>query len=203
MAWARPAFAPFPDIDIFAMKPIGRNRIASLAFLALGAGLVALSFLDSGSGIYEISRGKTVIGDALAPVVACAFILVGAILDALQGGKEHSLDRAGLVNLGWTLIVILAGLAAMRWAGPLAVDLALSPGMQGEGLEYRTLRDTPPWKYIGFFLGSALIIGALIARSEGRPRPRHLGLGALAALCMIAIYDLPFDDLLLPPNGDV
>ena len=190
------------------METIGRNRIASLAFFVLGAGLLALSLLDSGSGIYEISRRKVVIGDALAPVVACAFILIGTILDAVKGGKDHSLDRTGLVNLGWILAVILIGLALMRWAGPLAVDLAGAIGIEGgikgeQTLEYRTLRNTPPWKYIGFFLGSTLIIGALIARSERHLQPRHLWLGALAALCLIAVYDLPFDDLLLPPNGDV
>ncbi|MBF2759032.1 MAG: hypothetical protein ISN28_01985 [Ectothiorhodospiraceae bacterium AqS1] len=194
------------------MKPIGRNRIVSLVFLALGAGLLALSLLDSGSGIYELSRRKVVIGDALAPVVACAFIIVGALLDAVKGGKDHGLDRTGLANLGWMLAAILAGLVLMRWAGPLTVDLATTLGFAGENasgsdgkqvIEYRTLRNTPPWKYIGFFLGSALIIGALIARSERRLRPRHLWLGAFAALCLIALYDLPFDDLLLPPNGDV
>jgi hypothetical protein len=27
--------------------------------------------------------------------------------------------------------------------------------------------------------------------------------GALVVLALVAIFDLPFDDLLLPPNGDV
>ena len=27
--------------------------------------------------------------------------------------------------------------------------------------------------------------------------------GVLAIILMIALFDLPFDDLLLPPNGDV
>ena len=47
------------------------------------------------------------------------------------------------------------------------------------------------------------LVAGLIALIEGRLRPRTLLIGALAALALIVLYDLPFEDLQLPPNGDV
>jgi hypothetical protein len=32
---------------------------------------------------------------------------------------------------------------------------------------------------------------------------QYLAIGLIAALCMALFYDLPFEDLQLPPNGDV
>jgi len=99
------------------------------------------------------------------------------------------------------LIALLGGLARvllmMRWAGPLASWVA------GSEAEYRLLRTTAPWKWIGFALGGVTLVTGTIAAIERRLTLRAwlIGIGAVALL--IAVFDLPFDDLLLPPNGDV
>ena len=69
--------------------------------------------------------------------------------------------------------------------------------------DYRPLRDEIPWKYVGFVCGGGLLIFALIALVERRLRPVRLVLAFAFALALALIYDLPFEDLLLPPNGDV
>ncbi len=83
----------------------------------------------------------------------------------------------------------------MRFAGPLAAAFTESG--------YRPLRDTIPWKYIGFIAGGTCLVAGLKALVEGRVTMRGVVIGLAACLVLIALYDLPFDDLLLPPNGDV
>ena len=85
----------------------------------------------------------------------------------------------------------------MRWLGPLAVELF---GAEGS---YRALRDTAPWKHLGFVAGGTLLVAGLMALVEGRLTMRGVVIGLLATFALILLYDLPFDDLLLPPNGDV
>ena len=83
----------------------------------------------------------------------------------------------------------------MRWAGPISAHLF--------GEDYRSLRDTVPWKYIGYFSGGILMIFGLISMMEGRMRWRTLIISILAVVFLIIVYDLPFENLLLPPNGDL
>ena len=65
------------------------------------------------------------------------------------------------------------------------------------------LRDTIPWKHIGYFIGGVVLIAGLIAQVESRLSVVSVGVAILATIILILIYDFPFDDLLLPPNGDV
>jgi len=46
-------------------------------------------------------------------------------------------------------------------------------------------------------------VTGLIGLVEGRITMRGVVIGLGSAIVFIIIYDLPFDDLLLPPNGDV
>ena len=94
------------------------------------------------------------------------------------------------------LLMALLGLsmAAMRWAGPIVTHLFQA--------DYRSLRATFPWKYIGYFLGGIAMIFGLIGMMEHRLRWRILIISIVAVLVMILIYDVPFENLLLPPNGD-
>ena len=97
------------------------------------------------------------------------------------------------------LIGVLAfSFAIMRWAGPLAHQL-----FGAEDQTYRMLRDTAPWKFIGFFIGGAGLITALISTIERRLSWRAALISALATAALILVYDVPFDVLILPPNGDV
>ena len=89
--------------------------------------------------------------------------------------------------------------AVVRLAGPLAAELTVG--------DYRPLRDEPPWKYIGFVCGGGLLIFGLMSLVERRLSLARLALAfavaVAVALALALAHDLPFEDLLLPPNGDV
>ena len=89
----------------------------------------------------------------------------------------------------------------MRWAGPLPCGAA--------GCLARRVPDTascatrPHGNTLGFILGGSTLVGAFICLASQKIRARFFLIGLAAAVAMIVLYDLPFDDLLLPPNGDV
>ncbi|MEM6825256.1 MAG: hypothetical protein AAGB18_02235 [Pseudomonadota bacterium] len=174
----------------------------SLAILAIVGALLALAVwipADSASGLIETVRRQTRVGDALGPTVAAGFILLGGILVLLR--PVPSTARVVLGNLRYLAVLILGFaicIGLMRWTGPLAV-LA----MADETETYRNLRDTVPWKYLGFLAGGWLLVFSMISLGARRISGRAAFLALLACLALIAVYDLPFDDLLLPPNGDV
>ena len=67
--------------------------------------------------------------------------------------------------------------------------------------EYRLLIDTVPYKYIGFACGGFLMVFGLISWVEGRPSRKAAMIAIGAVIALIIVYDVPFDSLLLPPNG--
>lgn len=171
-----------------------------LGALALAFGLV-LAFvwvpLDAENGIVYTRRGRYNIGDGLAPTVAAVFFLVPGLM-LIFGRKAPDAPRLGRSDVIFLMAVLSAtaiGLLVMRYAGPLAA-IAEEGG-------YRALRATVPWKYIGFLLGGPIIVGGLISFVEGRATLRAALIGLTAALVILLLYDVPFEDLLLPPNGDV
>ena len=102
-------------------------------------------------------------------------------------------------SLGFLLVILvicLMAFGAMIWTGPLAVTLL------GVDDSYRNLRDTAPWKYLGFSLGGVGLVAALISLVEHRVTLRAALLGVAGVGALIGVFDLAFDDLLLPPNGD-
>jgi len=177
------------------------NLILGLVFVAFAA-LVAFVWvpLDVETGLIEKVRRRVVIGDALAPTVAAFFIGMGGLVLILSERKVPDQPRLRMSNLSFIcvqLAILVTGFAIMLYAGPIAVALS-----DGE-VEYRLLRDTAPWKYIGYSLGGIFIVAGLISQAEGRLTGRSVLIAACVVLALIAIYDLPFENLLLPPNGDV
>ncbi|MEL7260454.1 MAG: hypothetical protein AAGK69_03690 [Pseudomonadota bacterium] len=179
--------------------------------IALGLGCAAFAVLtlavwiplDTDTGLIETVRRRTAIGDAFAPTLAAGFILIGGLLTALSravpGGTEDAPRRA--LRFGAIMLAILIGGFLMAlYAGPIAV--ALYNLGAAEPLEYRLLRGSFPWKYIGFVLGGTFAITGSIALAEGRLTRRAVLIGIGGVLGMIVLFDVPFDDLLLPPNGD-
>lgn len=159
---------------------------------------------DVQTGLIEKVRRQVTIGDALAPSVAAVFLLIGGLVLAIAERLDPNQPKVDLRSIGFVacmVAVIVGGLIIMRFAGPALVALLNIGG--GEPLDYRLLRDEMPWKYIGFFIGGTIMISGCIALVEGRLRPKVVLLAAVIVVIMMAIYDLPFDDLLLPPNGDV
>ena len=156
--------------------------------------------LDTETGLIEKVRRQTNIGDALAPTVAAFFVGLGGVLLILFERTSPVQPGFGLAHLrfiGAQIAILVLGLLIMRYAGPIAVSL-----MGGE-TEYRVLRDTAPWKHIGYFLGGVFIVAGLISQAEGKISARNIVIGICVVVALIIVYDLPFDDLLLPPNGDV
>ncbi len=176
------------------------NLILGLVFLAF-AMFVAFVWvpLDTETGLIEKVRRQSNIGDALAPTLAAFFVGLGGVLLLLFERKDPhqpALSKANLKFICVQIGVLVFGFLIMLYAGPLAVFL-----FQGD-VEYRLLRDSVPWKYIGYFLGGTFIVAGLISQVEGRVSIRSVIIGVCVVVLLIAIYDLPFEDLLLPPNGD-
>lgn len=173
--------------------------IVGLCGLVLGCLVLFLWVpLDVESGLIEKVRSQIVIGDALAPSVAAAILIIGSlltILQSFQNSRGIKLGRNNLLFIVLLLALLGTSLAVMRWAGPLSAKLL--------NTDYRILRDTIPWKYIGYFLGGIGMVFGLISMMERRLRWVMLIVSILAVVILIALYDLPFENLLLPPNGDV
>lgn len=160
--------------------------------------------LDVDSGLAERVRRRWVLGDALAPTVAASLLGLAGLMLFFTGGPRPGTGtgtgpRLDLQSVRWILALFTAlavSLALMRWTGPVLAHLL------GAG-EYRLIRTTFPWSYSGFLTGGTLLIFSLTSLAEGQIRLKRLALAFAAALIMALLYDLPFDDLLLPPNGDV
>jgi len=172
-------------------------------WLGLCAILFALLLLfvwipnDIDTGAFEKVRRRLTIGDSLGPIVAGCVILIGGLFTILRPEEgAPMLKRSNVVWMLTLLAVIGTSIAVMRFAGPVATELFADD-------PYRALRATFPWKYIGYVLGGGLLVYLLIGVSTASWHPRYLALGLAAALVMALLYDLPFEDLLLPPNGDV
>ena len=152
--------------------------------------------LDTGSGIVEKVRRKFVIGDALGPTVAVVVILIGGVLTAWRPNATSSkITVENLIWAGKLFLLFLISILLMRYLGPILLS-----GFEGG---YRPLRGTVPWKYIGFLSGGTVLVLGLFALVKGKFTPRDFVVALIAALIIALAYDLPFDDLLLPPNGDV
>lgn len=153
--------------------------------------------LDVDTGIVDKVRRQFVIGDSLGPVVAGAVILIGGLLCLLRpNAQDPAIGPDNLIWLAQLLAALAASLLVMRFAGPALVELFAEPS-------YRALRTTAPWNYTGYLLGGTVLIAGLNWAMGGRPRRNAVLLGFAASLAIAMLYDLPFDNLQLPPNGDV
>ena len=185
---------------------LSRDQKLGVFFLLFAALLVFVWIpFDVETGYIEKVRRQVSIGDALAPTVAGVFLLIGGLGLLIFGGRpketEEPTDFVALRFAALLFAVYFASFLVMLFVGPLAV--AVSNMVTGAEQEYRLLRDTVPWKYLGFAVGGTLAVTATVSMLEGRFSVRALLVGVVAVAAMIAVYDLPFDDLLLPPNGDV
>lgn len=195
----------------------------ALAVVFLAAATVALAWWipnDTETGVLYEDRYSVEIGDAMAPtMVAIAIALVslaigiGAFLrrDKSPGepegaSREESSDRVGVSTENAITIVVLAAICAvsmalMIWSGPALVVITQWFGSSVES--YRHVSDTPPFKYSGFVSGGLFMVFSLICWVEGHFSWRAVAIAAATVLALILVYDLPFDSLLLPPNGSL
>jgi len=185
------------------------DRHTELLIALAGALLAALALFvwipaDSETAMIETFRRQTYLGDAFLPSVAAAAMLFAA-LGQIAVTLVRPRDRWGprlfdhvtvSFFLSFTFIVGLS-LALMFWAGPLLWDM-----LGDDERTYRQMRDTAPWKYLGFVLGGMFMVGGIITLIEGRLKPRTLVLAFGFTAFLILIFDVPFSTILLPPNGD-
>lgn len=158
--------------------------------------------LDSETGLLEYVRRRYVIGDALAPTVAAVIMGVsgfGLLFSA--AGDENGLDREAVQAGMYFLIVCSVSLGLMRYAGPVAIGVV--DLFTGQDWTYRSLRGALPFRYIGFVIGGTVMISGLGWFMDGRISRRVLVRSFLIALAVGCCFDLPFEDIMLPPNGDV
>ena len=179
------------------MPKLTQDRVLGLVAVAFGL-FIALYWAqhDSETGLVERGRGRNTVGDALAPTVAAGILIVSGLWLTVAGAVSQRFTWANLGFLAVLLACLFASLVLMRWGGPALVQMLT-------GQEYRPLRDTVPWKYTGFLLGGTTLIAALIFVVERQIRPSRLGIALGVTVILTVLYDLPFEDLLLPPNGDV
>jgi hypothetical protein len=180
------------------------DRLIGLGFVVLALIIIIIWIpLDVETGILEKARRRIEIGDAMAPTLAACIMLVAGLLLAFRppANSGAELTAANLLFLFKSLLCLLIAFCIMRWTGPLAVDGLSLIGAELPG--YRQLRDSPPWKYLGFLIGGTTLVSSLVCLIERRFVFKSVIVGVGISLFLIIVYDLPFDDLLLPPNGDV
>ena len=87
----------------------------------------------------------------------------------------------------------------MVYLGPMVVDLINTLG--GEIGSYRNLRASYPYKLIGYVFGGFVLIFGIISVVENRFSMNGALVSIIAVVVITMLYEVPFDNLLLPPNG--
>lgn len=179
----------------------------ALAFLVLG--LIAAFLwvpLDSETlPIYEFRR-QTYIGDSMLPMVAAMGIAICAAVHLLISWRrqrkeaEPPFDALTAVFFALFFAIIALSFVLMFWGGPAA--LALFGPSGEEPVTYRQMRSTLPWKYIGYVLGGFTLVFGVTSLIEGKLTLHRAISSILAVAFLILLFDVPFDTILLPPNGD-
>ena len=179
------------------------DRFLGLVLLAAALATLFLWIpLDTDTGMIEKARRRLVIGDAFATTIVAILAAIAAASLAITGKRsEHEFKRDGLMPMLKIIGILVIILLVMRYAGPVAVSAF--GALSGETLEYRPLRGTAPIKYIGYLLGGTGLIAALSGFMDGQFTKRRIALAFVITLALALFFDLPFEDILLPPNGDV
>lgn len=185
------------------MKQSSKRNDVVIGLVGMCFALLTLFYwipVDIDTGVIDEWRRTIRIGDAMLPTFAAIAILGSSIMIGLRAmlGLGSGGPRAmSLVFVGIVLAVIATGLTVMWVAGPAIVALRFS----GDA-SYRTLLDTAPWKYTGFVLGGTCLVCGLTVLARHRFAWRDVGIALGATVVIALLYDLPFDNLYLPPNGD-
>lgn len=174
--------------------------------LSLLAVFVWVPFDSETPPIYTFRR-QTFIGDAMLPMVAAGGIAIFAAIHLItslrrseSARQDAPFDALTVVFFALFAAILGGALVLMFWAGPAA--LALFGPSGEEPVTYRQMRSTVPWKYIGFVLGGFVLVFGVTSLVEGKMSVQRALYSIIAVIALIVIFDVPFDALLLPPNGD-
>ncbi|MGP6088920.1 hypothetical protein [Antarctobacter jejuensis] len=178
-------------------------RDIAVSLTEIGFALAALVVwvpMDVDTGVIDVWRRSVRIGDAMLPVFAAAGVLISAAAIGLRTLLCGSGDTPGVIDLRfllWLAVVMAVSLGLMMTSGPVLAWI-----VSGGETPYRFLLAQAPWKYLGFLPGVTVLTYGLMALAAHRPTWRLAALAFVATLIIALLYDLPFDTLLLPPNGD-
>ena len=191
---------------------LGRQAEIAISLIFLILGLIAVFVwvpMDSETGMTDTFRRQTNIGDAFMPMISAGVMVICAfaqlVVNFRRKGADDTENRA-IDGSAFAFLVQFAGittlsLVLMYWAGPIAVQL-FGPGEGADALTYRQLRSTYPFKLVGFALGGFSLIFFMTSLIEGSFKRTRVISSLIAVLVLIAVFDLPLDNVLLPPNGD-
>jgi len=164
---------------------------------------------DIESGLLIEERRSIDVGDALAPTAAAVAVLLMSVAlllsslltksDAISAEPPLGISRSNFISIATMAALLIVSLQLMVWTGPLTVTMLQVAGFDLP--EYRLLTATVPYKYIGFIVGGLTLVGGLISWIEGRLSFNAMAIAFAAVAVLIVVYDVPFDSLLLPPNG--
>ena len=194
--------ALLPPLDMIDARTITQHRLIGVIAVLLGLAAIRPGCRNIDPGLIEKVRRRHQIGDMLGPAASLAIVVLGGGLPC-RGRECVGKVLAPLRTIVIFSFFILASLLLMRWAGPALVGMAQAAGLLEPEAGYRQLRDTLPWKLTGFLAGGCVMIWTLAGITDGNWTARRLGVSFLIALVIALAFDLPFDDLVLPPNGDL
>ena len=186
------------------MNRRGYIREIAVGVLGIGFALLALLIwipLDIDTGVIDVWRRSVRIGDAMLPVFSAGGLLLSGAVVVLRTILRGTAEVPGAIDprfLFWGALIMAAGIGAMLVTGPLLVWIWSA----GE-TPYRLLLDTAPWKYAGFVTGGWIMSFGFMALAGHRFSGRMALIALIATVLIALVYDLPFDSLLLPPNGDL
>ena len=129
-------------------------------------------------------------------------LFIDTVLKSLLHGviEDKILDSQSFRFLLNMMVVIGISLFLMLYIGPLLVDFINL--ISGENNNYRLLKDNIPHKYIGYVLGGFIMVFGTIGVIENKFSANSVWVSIIAVAVLTFLYDVPFDNLLLPPNGD-
>lgn len=177
---------------------------------------------DIETGVLEKERRVWVIGDGMGPffLSVCMIILsvimafgslrvllrgepapdAGPLKEVALGDIDGGLSAENFTFLFRVLAIVIASMLLINWVGPLT-----AMGLKAIGHDvgtYRQLVATVPYKYLGFIAGGFVMVFGLISMIVGRMTMAGFLTAVFTIAALIILYDVPFDQLLLPPNGD-
>ena len=176
-----------------------------LGLLILAFALISIFLwipLDSETGFIEKVRNRYIIGDSFAPTLASILMALSALnmIVIVKSGK-HDFDLTAARSLFFFMMIFAGCLVLMRYAGPATISVI--DLFTTQDWTYRLLRGTLPYRYIGFLIGGTTLIAGLGWFMDGQISRRIIIRSFIIAFLVAAVFDLPFEDIILPPNGDV
>ena len=186
------------------LQNISSNRLLGIIALLIAVASLGLWIpFDSETALVETVRRRLVIRDSLAPTVAM-LLVAGAALSLIrhsQDGAPFSNDGKWHFVFGFFLLVFILSLGLMRYLGPHLISVYAM--ITDTDVSYRNLRNIWPLKYVGFVCGGTVLLCSFSHFMDRSLTRKRATLFVAISIAIALFFDLPFEDILLPPNGDV